>query len=126
MYLTAIDHIQLAMPRGEEERARGFYAALLSLAEVTKPEPLVSRGGCWFEAPRVIVHLGVQDDFVPARKAHPAFLVADWEGLRQRLKEAGVALTADDTLAEVRRFYADDPFGNRIEFIRDGDGFSQA
>jgi catechol 2,3-dioxygenase-like lactoylglutathione lyase family enzyme len=123
--LRGIDHVQLAMPPGAEDAARQFYAGLLLLTEVAKPEPLASRGGCWFEAPGVIVHLGVQADFVPARKAHPAFLVADLEALRERLRQAGVAVVPDDALDGLHRFYAADPFENRLEFIQDGDGFSQ-
>lgn len=123
--ITGLDHVQLAMPAGREEEARSFYGSLLGLREVPKPAPLAARGGCWFEGPATQIHLGVEADFVPARKAHPALRVADLETCRQVLAAAGVALVADTTLPEVRRFYADDPFGNRIEFIQDGDGFAQ-
>jgi catechol 2,3-dioxygenase-like lactoylglutathione lyase family enzyme len=125
MQLVGIDHAQLAMPAGAEDQARWFYETLLGLKEVEKPEPLTSRGGCWFEAPGIIVHLGVQAGFVAALKAHPAFLVLNLEELWSTLKEAGVEVVADSALADVRRFYAFDPFGNRLEFIQDGDGFSQ-
>ena len=124
MQLVGIDHVQLAMPAGAEEQARWFYGALLGLNEVEKPEPLVSRGGCWFEAPGISVHLGVQDGFVAALKAHPAFLVSDLEELRRALNDADVKVLPDSALNDVHRFYAADPFGNRIEFIQDGDGFS--
>ncbi|MGB0387696.1 MAG: VOC family protein [Ardenticatenaceae bacterium] len=125
MKLVGIDHVQLAMPAGAEEQARDFYGALLGLKEVDKPEPLASRGGCWFEAPGIIVHLGVQDGFVAARKAHPAFLASNLDELRNALKDAAVEVVVDRALEHVHRFYAMDPFGNRIEFIQDGDGFSQ-
>ena len=123
--LIGLDHLQLAMPKGEEAQARAFYGTLLGLTEVAKPEPLAARGGCWFVGQGIQIHLGVEADFAPARKAHPAFLVADLEALREKLREAGVSITEDTTLPDVRRFYAADPFGNRIEFIQDGDGFSQ-
>lgn len=123
--VTGLDHVQLAMPAGREEDARRFYAGLLGMTEVAKPPPLVSRGGCWFEAPGTVVHIGVEDGFVPARKAHPAFRVADLESARQALDAAGAPVQADDTLPNVRRFYTADPFGNRIELIQDGDGFGQ-
>jgi catechol 2,3-dioxygenase-like lactoylglutathione lyase family enzyme len=125
MQLVGLDHIQLAMPQGGEAQARRFYADLLGLTEIAKPAPLAVRGGCWFAGSGIQVHLGVEQPFTPARKAHPAFLVADLEECRRRLEAAGVATTPDDTLPGVRRCYAADPFGNRIEFIQDGDGFSQ-
>lgn len=123
--IKGIDHVQLAVPRGEEAQARWFYGRLLGLREVVKPEPLVSRGGAWFEGPGTIVHLGVQDNFIPAAKAHPAFIVSNLGALRLALQEAGIEITPDDILPDVFRFYAKDPFGNRIEFLQDGDGFSQ-
>lgn len=125
MRITGLDHVQLAMPRGEEARARAFYADLLGLPEAVKPEPLASRGGCWFEGGRTVVHLGVESDFAPACKAHPAFLVEDLEGARRELAAAGAPIVPDDTLPGVRRFYTADPFGNRIELIQRGDGFSE-
>lgn len=125
MRITGIDHIQLALPPGGEEAARSFYEGVLGLAEMPKPEALRARGGCWFSGPGVHVHLGVEADFAPARKAHPAFLVDDLDACQRRLAEAGVSITPDTTLAGVRRFYAPDPFGNRLEFIQHGDGFSQ-
>jgi catechol 2,3-dioxygenase-like lactoylglutathione lyase family enzyme len=113
------------MPEGEEAAARWFYGTLLGLKELAKPEPLASRGGCWFEAPGVYLHLGIQEHFIAASKAHPALLVSDLELLRRSLAEAGVEIIPDNVLPDVHRFYALDPFGNRIEFIQDGDGFSQ-
>ena len=123
--IVGLDHIQLAMPPGDEARARAFYGDLLRLTEVPKPEPLGGRGGCWFEGHGLSVHLGVEStDFTPAKKAHPAFLVADLDAAFITLETAGVAVQWDDSLPQVRRFYAADPFGNRLEFIQDGDGFS--
>jgi catechol 2,3-dioxygenase-like lactoylglutathione lyase family enzyme len=118
--ITALDHVQLAMPAGHEAEARRFYAGLLGLAEVPKPAPLAARGGAWFEGQGVALHLGVEQDFQPARKAHPCFRVADIDAAWKVLEQAGVPLTPDDALPNVRRFYAADPFGNRIEFLQEG------
>lgn len=123
--LTRLDHLQLAMPPGGEDRAREFWVGLLGMQEEAKPEPLASRGGCWFRAGAVILHLGVEKDFAPQRKAHPAFCVRDLDGLAARLAAAGYPVTWDEALPERRRFYTADPFGNRIELMRDGDGFGQ-
>ncbi|MBK9710675.1 MAG: glyoxalase [Kouleothrix sp.] len=125
MQILGLDHIQLAMPAGREAEARAFYGGLLGLAEIAKPAPLAARGGCWFQGAGVQIHLGVEDAFAPARKAHPALLVADLAASRVALEAAGIPIVPDDTLPDVRRFYAADPFGNRIEFIQSGDGFSQ-
>ena len=121
--IVALDHIQIAIPPGREAEAHQFYGGLLGLTEVPKPVQLLDRGGCWFEGPGIPVHLGVQQDFVPAPKAHPAFRVTDLEAFRQTLESAGVPIIPDDSLPHVRRFYASDPFGNRLEFIQDGDTF---
>ena len=123
--ILGIDHIQLAMPRGGEDTAHHFYGELLGLRAVPKPPQLASRGGCWFKGGDAYVHLGVQDGFLPARKAHPAFLVVNLEQLRAGLEEAGIKTVLDETVPGVRRIYATDPFGNRLEFIQNGDGFSQ-
>jgi catechol 2,3-dioxygenase-like lactoylglutathione lyase family enzyme len=125
MQIKGLDHVQIAMPPGGEDAARQFYGALLGMTEIPKPAQLAGRGGCWFQAPGIQLHMGVERDFIPARKAHPALLVADLGALQERLAAAGVATTPDDTVPGVRRCYAADPFGNRIEFIQDGDGFSQ-
>ncbi|MBP8250870.1 MAG: VOC family protein [Herpetosiphon sp.] len=121
MNIVALDHIQLAMPAGREDEARAFYQGLLGLHEVPKPVQLQSRGGCWFAGDGIALHLGVEKDFMPARKAHPAFRVSNLEAARQHLAHAGVAITPDDALPHVRRFYIADPFGNRIEILQDGD-----
>lgn len=117
MSLLQLDHIQLAMPEGQEEAARGFYGGLLGLREVEKPDNLKARGGCWFEKGGIKVHLGVEKDFRPARKAHPAFLVEDLAGLVARLEQAGVAARSDEPLPGYTRVYVADPFGNRIELM---------
>lgn len=123
--ILGLDHVQLAMPRQQENLAREFYSKVLGLTEVTKPEVLAARGGCWFESDHVNVHLGVQKDFVPATKAHPAFVVADLNVFKQRLVLAGYEVIEDDAVPGVDRFYVLDPFCNRLEFIQDGHGFSQ-
>jgi len=117
MTLRTLDHIQLAMPRGRETEARAFYSALLGLPEVAKPPELAKRGGAWFERGALRVHLGVEEDFRPARKAHPAFVVDDLAALAERLKAAGYPVTPDDQGDPRPRFFTADPFGNRIELI---------
>lgn len=121
--VTGLDHVQLAIPPGGEAAARGFFGTLLVMWEKTKPEPLASRGGCWFRAGAAILHLGVEKEFAPQRKAHPAFRVQDIDAVARKLKEGGHAVAWDDSLPGRRRFYTSDPFGNRIELIREGDGF---
>jgi len=123
--ITRLDHVLLAMPVGEEAKARSFFAGLLEMQEEKKPETLAGRGGCWFRRGAVVVHLGVEKDFAPQRKAHPAFCVRDVDLIAQRLKESGFPVIWDEAVLPRRRFYTADPFGNRIELMRDGDGFSQ-
>lgn len=118
MTILAIDHVQLAMPPGGEDAARGFYAGLLGLGEVPKPPALAARGGCWFENASVKLHLGVEADFRPAKKAHPALLVDDLAGLASRLAAAGQGFTLDDAREGTVRGYVEDPFGNRIELVQ--------
>ena len=126
MRLTGMDHVQLAIPPNGETTARAFYGGLLGLREVIKPAALASRGGCWFVGLRIHLHLGVADDFQPARKAHPAFSVVNLSVLRHRLTEAEVPVIENESVPDVRRFYASDPFGNRLEFIEDADrGFTE-
>ena len=115
--IVAIDHVQLAMPPGEEDTARAFYAGRLGLVELTKPEALRARGGCWFTAGSVQVHLGVEAEFRPARKAHPALVVSDLESF---VSAAELDARWDDDLPGRRHCYVDDPFGNRIELIDAG------
>ncbi|MEM1249528.1 MAG: VOC family protein [Acidobacteriota bacterium] len=123
--LLHLDHVQLAMPEDGEERARSFYRDLLGLEEVEKPAVLRGRGGCWFVRRGVHVHLGVDPDFQPATKAHVAFCVGDLDDLARRLLAAQRPVTWDEALPGRRRFYASDCFGNRLEFLADGDGLSQ-
>jgi catechol 2,3-dioxygenase-like lactoylglutathione lyase family enzyme len=113
---SAIDHVQLAIPVGGERRARHFYCALLGFVEVPKP-PASKPGDCWFESGDVRVHLGVEDDFRAARKAHPALRCRDYAGLLARLGAAGVETRPASDVPGVTRCHVDDPFGNRIELI---------
>jgi len=117
MRIVAIDHVQLAMPVGEEEKARAFYNGLLGLTEMVKPAELAERGGAWFEAGSVKVHLGVESGFAPARKAHPAFLVEGLGRLIEVLERRGHSVTRDVPLKGYDRVYVTDVFGNRIEFL---------
>jgi catechol 2,3-dioxygenase-like lactoylglutathione lyase family enzyme len=113
----SLDHVQLAMPPGGEPRAREFYQGLLGVPEVPKPQSLSASGGCWFERGALKIHLGVEADFRPARKAHPAFVVSDLRALGERLRAAGCTLQEDLRLAGYRRYFVADPFGNRIELM---------
>ncbi|QDP97295.1 glyoxalase [Microlunatus elymi] len=115
--ITGLDHVQVAIPRGGEDVARGFYGELLQMQEIAKPAALAGRGGCWFGSGDAVLHLGVEDPFAPARKAHPAFLVVDLDTLEQDLTDAGhECVRSDGEIEGVRRFHTHDPFGNRIEF----------
>ncbi len=118
MTVLGLDHVQLAMPSGHEAEARAFYVGLLGLAEVAKPIHLAKRDGCWFERGAVKVHLGVEEGFAPARKAHPAFVVDDLAETAGRLERAGHRLQHDQPLDGFERGYVDDPFGNRIELMQ--------
>jgi len=115
--LVAVDHVQLAMPRGGESAARDFYQQILGLEERPKPPVLAARGGCWFSNDQVTLHVGVEDEFRPARKAHPALRVENLDALCSLLEAAGRAVRFDDDVPGVRRCYVEDPFGNRIELI---------
>jgi catechol 2,3-dioxygenase-like lactoylglutathione lyase family enzyme len=115
--LLAFDHVQLAIPPGGEATARGFFAGLLGMTEVEKPAALQARGGLWLRTGAIELHLGVDPDFRPARKAHPAFRVAALDRLAERLAAAGHPVRRDAPLGDRRRFFTDDPFGNRLEFI---------
>jgi catechol 2,3-dioxygenase-like lactoylglutathione lyase family enzyme len=109
------------MPPGEELAATDFYEGLLGIPRVTKPLHLEARGGCWFETPTTRIHLGVEEGFRVARKAHPALLVEDLDGLRAHLQDAGVEVVDDLPMPGFRRFYATDPFGNRLELLAPDD-----
>ena len=116
MFVTDIDHVQIAAPKGCETEARRFFGRLLGLEEVEKPGPLRSRGGCWFKVGSRQLHIGVEEPFQAAAKAHPAFAVCDIGALFGVLEKAGVKCTWDESLGGIRRFYAHDPWGNRLEF----------
>ncbi len=116
-----IHHVQLAVPAGSEETARQFYVDLLGMTEVAKPPALAARGGLWLRIDGAELHLGVEQEFRAAAKAHPALEVDDWEALRERLRTAGATPQDDALLPGRRRFYASDPFGNRLEFIDRGE-----
>ena len=118
MRVERLDHVQLAMPAGGESEARAFYAQALGIDEVIKPPHLAARGGCWFEHGALKVHLGVEADFRPARKAHPAFIVSDLPALIVRLNARGYSVVEDQPLEGYDRVYVDDPFGNRIELMQ--------
>ena len=111
---ATLDHVQVAIPPGGEDAARRFYAGLLGLREMEKPEPMRATGGVWFEPG---VHLGVERDFAPARKAHPGLRVADLDAIAARLADAGSDVEWDERWPGVRRFYTRDPFGNRLELL---------
>jgi catechol 2,3-dioxygenase-like lactoylglutathione lyase family enzyme len=117
MSILTLDHVQLAMPAGREDDARRYYIGLLGMAEDPKPPSLAARGGVWFSAGSARLHLGIETPFAPARKAHPAFLVAAIEKLAETLRAANARAEWDTLTPGVRRFYSDDPFGNRIEFV---------
>lgn len=115
--ITGLDHIQLAMPAGEEPRARAFFTGVLGMRELPKPESLAGRGGCWFACGAQAVHVGVEADFRPAKKAHPAFLMQDLDAMQARLENMGVQTSSQPPLPGARRIFIEDPFGNRIELI---------
>lgn len=115
----ALDHIQVAMPRGEEAAARAFYGHVLGLTEIPKPEPLAARGGVWFKCGAQQLHLGVEDDFRPAKKAHPAFAVDDLDALARELEAGGYCVIVDSVQVQgSRRIFTEDPFGNRVELTQ--------
>lgn len=113
-----LHHMQLAMPRGQEAAARQFYAGVLGMPEIDKPPVLAARGGAWFRAGGVELHLGVEDDFRPARKGHPGILTSDLDDVVRRLEADGQPAQWDANFPGFRRIYAHDPFGNRLEFLQ--------
>lgn len=112
-----LHHVQIAIPTGGEEIALGFYGGLIGLQQVAKPANLIKRGGIWFSTATLQLHLGIDQDFVPAKKAHVALEVPDLASLRVRFAAAGVAMTEDEPLEGYDRFYVSDPFGNRLECL---------
>lgn len=117
MFLTGIDHIQLAAPIGSEKQARDFYSSVLGMKEIPKPENLQSRGGCWFRCGVQEVHIGIQANFVAAEKAHPGFTVRSLNELKRRLVENGYDVEEELPIEGRSRIFTKDPFGNRIEFL---------
>jgi catechol 2,3-dioxygenase-like lactoylglutathione lyase family enzyme len=116
MLIHDIDHVQIAAPKGCERAARDFFARVLELEEIEKPEPVRSRGGCWFKVGTRQLHIGVEENFRPATKAHPAFAAGDLDTVFAALEKAGVRCVWDGALGATRRFFASDPWGNRLEF----------
>ena len=118
MAILSIDHVQIAMPAGEEAKARAFYIGLLGFVEIPKPSELAKRGGAWFQSQKVQLHLGVEADFKAARKAHPAFIVNELDSLIAKIQEAGYETdTSQPPLDGYKRAHVFDPFGNRIELM---------
>ena len=115
--VARIDHIQIAAPEGCESAARDFYVSVLGMNEIEKPPVLRARGGCWFQCGSQQLHIGVERNFQAARKAHPAFAVFHLDELREMLRARGLTVIDDDNLPGARRFYAEDPWGNRPEFV---------
>jgi catechol 2,3-dioxygenase-like lactoylglutathione lyase family enzyme len=113
--VLGIDHVQIAAPRGREDEARAFYGGLLGMPELEKPEPIRGRGGCWFAAGAQELHVGVEEPFAPARKAHPGLVVSGLDVIRARLRDAGVEFHDDAKIAGLDRLFVHDPFGNRLE-----------
>jgi catechol 2,3-dioxygenase-like lactoylglutathione lyase family enzyme len=114
---TGIDHVQLAAPKGMDEEIRAFFTGKLGFEEIPKPENLRARGGCWFRCGTQELHIGVQEDFQPAKKAHPAFCVENLQQFRLHLEGQGVTIKEEVPINGRERFFVDDPFGNRIEFL---------
>lgn len=121
--VVGLEHVNLLIPEGREDEGRAFYGDLVGLPEMSKPEGLLSTGGCWFGLGHQMLHLGTTDPFVAADKAHIAFLVADLNEAARGFGKAGVEVRPDTRVPHVRRFYVSDPFGNRLEFIQAGDAF---
>lgn len=115
--VQGIDHVQVAAPAGCEEKAREFYGEIIGLQEIEKPAELKKRGGCWFKCGNQEIHIGVEEHFTPAKKAHPAFYVKHIEEFQQVLTKKGVSVLEDKARPGITRFYVFDPFGNRIEFM---------
>ena len=118
MRIIGVDHVQLAMPAGQEEQARRFYRDVLGVPERQKPEDMVKRGGCWFESSLVKIHLGVERDFRAATKAHPGLLVDDLKAVAERCRSSGYEISQGPAIEGYDRIFVHDPFGNRIELLQ--------
>lgn len=112
-----LHHMQVAIPPAGEDEARAFWIDLVGFTEIPKPEPMASRGGLWIRDGEAEIHLGIEEPFSPARKAHPGLVVDDLDALEQRLRSAGYEIRPDAPIYGMRRFHTSDPFGNRIEFL---------
>lgn len=121
--VLGLEHVNLLIPEGREAEGRAFYGDLVGLPEIPKPEGLLSTGGCWFGLGAQALHLGTVTPFLAADKAHIAFSVEDLAAAQAHFEAAGVEIRPDSRVPHVRRFYVSDPFGNRLEFIQDGDRF---
>ena len=127
MTVYGLDHVQLAMPPSREAEARQFYGSILGLTEVPKPSNLAVRGGAWFQCGSIQIHIGVETDFRPAKKAHPAFLVEDLKQIIASLRQAGYNIKYDQETVEGHdRAFTEDPFGNRIELLQPQAGAANA
>lgn len=115
--ILGIDHVQLAAPPGSEPELRAFYTGVLGMTELAKPPVLAGRGGCWFSAGSAVLHLGIEEDFRPARKAHPGILVTGIHAFAKELQAKGATVVWDYDLPGHTRFYSEDPVGNRLEFL---------
>ena len=115
-----LHHVQVSGPRGCEESMRAFYVGVLGMTEIAKPERLRARGGVWFRAGAAEIHVGIEEPFAPARKAHPGIAVADVDGLAERVGASGAPVAWDDNIPGLRRFHTSDPVGNRLEFQQAG------
>lgn len=115
--LVALDHVQIAAPKGSEKEAIEFYNGVLGLPIVEKPKTLQKNGGVWFSNGVINIHIGIEEPFVPAKKAHPAFIVHDLKDTMNYLKERSISFKEDFLLPGAKRIYVHDPFGNRIELL---------
>ena len=118
MSVLGLDHVQVAIPAGAQPEGRAFYAGVLGLEEIARPAPLQASGAVWFRVGSAQLHLGIQPDFHPARKAHPAILVTNVDEVAARCARAGHPVEWDERYPGVRRFYVTDPFGNRVEIMQ--------
>jgi catechol 2,3-dioxygenase-like lactoylglutathione lyase family enzyme len=118
MKILSIDHVHIAIPSGEEDKARSFYVNVLGFTEIPKPPVLSKNGGAWFQSENVQLHIGIEEDFRPARKAHPAFIVDDLSAMLEKVQQAGYGIDhSQPPLDGYERVHIFDPFGNRIELM---------